>query len=46
MSPLSSRFTIKPTTNQREAVSKQNFFLIGLLFEPENGGDMFLSNFY
>jgi hypothetical protein len=45
MSLLSSRFTIKPTTNQPEGVSRQNFFVIGLFFGPEDGGEMFLSNF-
>jgi hypothetical protein len=30
--------------NQPEAGSKQAGFLLGLLFNPENGGDMFLRN--
>jgi hypothetical protein len=45
MSVLSSRFTIKPTTKQPEAVSRQNLFVIDFFFEPEDGGEIFVSNF-
>jgi hypothetical protein len=46
MSPPSSGSKTKRSKNQIEAGSNQNLlhadFILGLFFDPEDGGDMFL----
>jgi hypothetical protein len=45
MSPPSSELKNKPSKYQYEAASKQSkFAFFGLLFNPENGGDIYLRN--